>query len=576
MPGARSGINVSARRSDALQTRSAFWSLIGLGMLLFIVGLGVLILQQVNQSDYWVEHTWMVIGVNQRLTSEVQAAESAERGFIITGDPSYLQPYEFASQDLTKTVAELAQLVADNPNQREKLTRLDVLLKERMAVLTEAVRQRGESGFQAAQRVVIDGQGRRVMSEIHDISDAIEADEYGLLQERSKLRQARIRSGWIAALGAALLVLVAFFIGFLDVRRAIQQRNAAQQQKAESESTAHAIFESAAQSILMVDRGGKIVSANRTTYRMFGYGENELAGQSIELLSPESARAAHVGHRDKYFQNAQNRPMGQGLDLQARKKDGSTFYAEISLSFVQSAVHGTLAVAFVTDISKRRADDEAIRQHREDLRRLAGRLMTAQDDERRRIARNLHDDLSQKLAFLAMDIGKLAGGGKSPEVVDELRILQRQAAGISESVRHISHQLHPSILDDIGLEAALEQYCEEFEERFGITTRFVSRCTLDNPPREVAGNIYHIFQEALHNVVKHAKAQQVFVTLESMGNVLRLTVEDKGIGLPREALQARAGIGIVSMKERALLVNGRISIESDVGKGTQVSVDIPV
>lgn len=247
---------------------------------------------------------------------------------------------------------------------------------------------------------------------------------------------------------------------------------------------------------------------------------------------------------------------------------------EISLSYIRSA-KATLAVAFMSDISKRKADEQAIRRQGEDLRLLTGRLMTAQDDERRRIARDLHDDLSQKLAYLAMDIGKLASKATSHESLDSLRTLQRRAGDASETVRHISHQLHPSILDDIGLEAALEQYCEEFEERSGIRTHFLARDVPDSIPRQIAGSMYHIFQESLRNVSKHSKAAEVFVTLGTLDGALHLSVRDEGVGLPSDSRTA-SGIGITGMKERAHLINGKVSIESRAGEGTEVSVTVPL
>jgi len=238
-----------------------------------------------------------------------------------------------------------------------------------------------------------------------------------------------------------------------DITSAKQTRKALK----ETESRAESLFQSAAQGIVIVDPRGRIVMANPATETMFGYKVNELVGQSIEMLVPEKLRGAHQQERAAYFKDPQVRPMGMGRDLQARRKDGSVFFAEISLSYVPSA-EGTLGVAFVSDVSKRRADEEELRRRGEELRRLAARLMTAQDDERRRIARDLHDDLSQKLAYLSMDIGKLATKPTSHDLLPELRPLQLRAAEAAETVRKVSHELHPSLLDDIGLEAALEQY----------------------------------------------------------------------------------------------------------------------
>jgi len=558
-----------------LDKRSFIWLAIGFGMLLVITLIAVWTLRQVNISDYWVDHTREVINTNQRLLSDVKDAQGGERGYIITGDESYLEPYRTAAQDIPPALVHLEELVSDNPPQEQRVKTLADLITKRNEVLKSGVQQRREGGFEAAQKVVVAGQGRIVMQQVEDLSQKIEAEEYRLLEERSRERQRRMRNGLVATVAAALLALVALLSAPFDVRRAVRQRDVARRDQQESASTAQALFASAAQAIVIVDQTGLIVMTNPATEKMLGYAEDDLLGQSIELLVPEKLRAGHVGHRAGYFHHPQSRPMGTGLDLQARRKDGSEFPAEISLSYIPSA-RGVLGVAFVSDVSKRKADEQAIRQQGEELRLLAIRLMTAQDDERRRIARDLHDDLSQKLAYLAMDIGKLVTKPYPPEVIADLRTLQRRAAEASENVRQISHELHPSILDDIGLEAAVEQYCEEFEKRSGIKTHFDSSGLPDSVPREVASSVYHIFQESLRNVSKHSKAAEVFVTVEFVDNALQLTVRDEGVGLPQERLKPGASIGLVGMKERAHLVNGTLSIESRSGEGTEVRVSVPL
>jgi PAS domain S-box-containing protein len=544
-------------------------------MLLVIAGVAVWTLRQVAESDFWVDHAREVISANQQLLSDVRDAQSAERGYIITGDEAYLDSYRSASANIPRSAEKLLQLTADHTEQQKKIKSLQGLIETRVAVLNDALRQRKESGFDAARAVVLAGQGRAAMRQIHDDSQELEAEEYRLLQQRTNTRQFRLREGFIATVLAALVALLTLIFAPIDVRGAVRQRNVAEQEKEESEATSRALFEAAAQAIFVVDHDGKIVMTNLATEKMLGYAESELIGQSVELLVPEHLRSGHVNHRTGYFRNPQTRPMGFGLDLQARKKDGTIFDVEISLSYIRSAKE-TLAVAFMSDISKRKADERAIHQQREELRTLAGRLMTAQDDERRRIARDLHDDLSQKLAYLAIDIGKLASKPTSQEMLDNLRGLQRRAADAAESVRQISHQLHPSILEDIGLEAALEQYCEEFEERSGIRTHLLSRDIPDWLPREVASSMYHIFQESLRNVSKHSKAKEVFITLELVDSVLRLSVRDEGVGLPPGRPRTGAGIGIMGMKERANLVNGTVSIESEAGEGTEVTVSVPL
>jgi PAS domain S-box-containing protein len=560
---------------DPLEKRSLFWSSVGLGMMVAITLIFGWTLRQIQDSDHWVEHTREVISHNRQLLSDIKDAESAERGYIITGDKSYLPPYTAANADILATRSKLGQLVSDNPEQQGRLQHLENLISQRMAVLDEALRQRGAVGFAAAEAVVIAGRGRRVMKEIRNSSQQIEEAENQLLQQRSQLRQRRVQGGFYATIIASLLALVGFVLAPLDVHNALKQRNRAQAVRRESDSTAQALFQAAAQAIFIVDESGRIMMANPAAEKIFGYSPAELQGQTIDLLLPERLRTAHVEHRKHYFAHPQNRPMGMGMDLHARRKDGGEFFAEISLSYIQTA-KGMLGVAFLTDISRRRADSDSIRHQKDELRRLTGRLMTAQDDERRRIARDLHDDLSQRLAYLAMDLGKLATKPSAKDLVPDLRPLQLRAADAAETVRRISHQLHPAVLDDIGLEAAMEQYCEEFEERAGIATEFSSRNVPDSLPREIASSVYHIFQECLRNVSKHSRTAAVLVNLSVVDNMLRLAVKDQGVGLSRERAGGEVSIGILGMKERAHLVNGTLTIASQLGMGTEVSVEVPL
>jgi CHASE3 domain sensor protein len=193
---------------QSLERRSTLWSAMGLGMLLVIAGIGVWTLRQVAESDFWVDHTREVISTNQRLLSDVKDAESAERGYIITGDQGYLDPYRSASEDIPPSVEKLLQLTADNPTQQRRIKNLQGLVEKRMAVFNDALRQRSESGFTAAEAVVIAGQGRTVMKQIRAASEEVGAEEEKLLQERMHTRQARLRNGFIAGLIAALVALV--------------------------------------------------------------------------------------------------------------------------------------------------------------------------------------------------------------------------------------------------------------------------------------------------------------------------------------------------------------------------------
>jgi len=561
--------------ADPLLRRSLGWCAIGLGMLLVIGIMTAWTLRQVKKYDYWVDHTRDVISNAEEVLTDLKDAEAGQRGYIITGDESYLPRYRSAISRVPTTMQTLIRLTADNDAEQHRLRQMLPLIKARLDSMAEAAQQRKESGFDASRQVIINGNGTRLMAEIRVLGEQVEDEEYGLLRQRSEERRVGLRDALLAIAGAFCLALFVFVSAPLDVRRAVEQRDLATRDLEESRSMAHAMFESASQGVFVTDRSGHILMANPAMEKMFGLSADEAKSLSVEQFVPDQFRGKHSGLREGYFGNPQNRPMGVGLDLQARRKDGSEFYAEISLSHIHTT-KGTLAVVFVTDISKRREYEQELRQSREQLRLLAGKLITAQDDERRRIARDLHDDFSQRLAHLSIDLGKMASDSLPETAKSHLLLLQQRAAETGESVRRLSHQLHPSILDDIGLEAALEQYCEEFEERTGIETEFVCRNVPEPLPTDIASCVYHIGIESLRNVAKHSKTEVASVILEGLNGMLRLSVRDQGVGMSSETAKLGRTLGFVAMKERANLVNGHIAIDSSAGEGTMVSVEVPL
>jgi two-component system CheB/CheR fusion protein len=202
-------------------------------------------------------------------------------------------------------------------------------------------------------------------------------------------------------------------------------------------------------------------------------------------------------------------------------------------------------------------------------------LFTSHEEERRRVARELHDDISQQLAMLANDLEQLRQNIPSTEAEMRKRLeaLREAAAALSDELRRISHALHPSILEDLGLPVALRSLVAEFAEREGMPSNFTHRNVPDVLSREVSATLYRITQEALRNVAKHAGRTHVRVSLLAKGSVLRLTVRDLGEGFdPSES----RGLGLISMEERARLVGGSFRISSALGEGTTVQVQVPV
>jgi PAS domain S-box-containing protein len=207
---------------------------------------------------------------------------------------------------------------------------------------------------------------------------------------------------------------------------------------------------------------------------------------------------------------------------------------------------------------------------------LLRRLVHAQEEEHRRIARELHDDLTQRLAVLAIDAGALEHlPACPPDVAQRARAMHEQLVALSESVHSLSRQLHPSIVDDLGLVDALRSECSNLEQRDGITVKFEAREVPTDLPRRVALCVYRVAQEALRNITRHARSSQASVRLVARERELVLSVRDRGVGFDVSA-RHRSGLGLESMRERARLIRARLTIRSRPGGGTQITVRVPL
>jgi PAS domain S-box-containing protein len=219
----------------------------------------------------------------------------------------------------------------------------------------------------------------------------------------------------------------------------------------------------------------------------------------------------------------------------------------------------------------------ALLRSQRDLRKLAGRLLTAQEAERRRLARELHDDLSQRLAALAIEAGELElESDSSARVRDKVRSMKEQVIRLSEDVHAMSRQLHPAILDDLGLIDALESECQRFSRHDRITVAYDVKNVPSQIPKDVALCVYRVVQEGLRNVAKHARTDRAEVSLEGKDDALILRIADAGAGFDPSRARKKAGLGLESMRERVRSVLGDLSVRSDSGRGTIIDVRIPL
>ncbi len=361
--------------------------------------------------------------------------------------------------------------------------------------------------------------------------------------------------------------LVGAFIRDVSGRKAIEVAQRKSEQRFER------LLESAPDAIVIVDPAGRITLVNTQTEKLFGYERSELLGAPVETLLPARFHARHTGHREGYFADPRTRPMGAGLELAGRRKDGSEFPVDISLSGIETD-EGHLAAAFVRDVTEREARIELERAIGE-RRAVLSHLVSAGEEERRRIAADIHDDSIQVMTAAGMRLQIFRRSINEPEQLSRLKELEQTIQLSISRLRHLIFELRPPALDNEGLSAALRDYLDEADQGSGTSYRLDNRLAAE-PPEATRVILYRIAQEVLTNIRKHAAAENATVTLEASEEGHHVRVRDDGVGFTPETTISRPGhIGLAAIRERAELAGGWLRIESAPGQGTTVEFWIP-
>ncbi len=477
-----------------------------------------------------------------------------------------------------------------------------------------------------------------------------------------------------------------------------------------NEETIRALLETAAQAILTVDADGRIELVNATAEQMFGYSRQEMVGHPVEMLIPMRLQDTHRQHRADYFLHPRRRAMGIGLDLAGRRKDGSEFPVEVSLSYIETE-NGIVAVSFITDITERKlAEDRqretekrfqhladsapvliwmsdtdklciwfnkpwldfvgrpmekelgmgwtenvhpddlpncmrvytesfdarqpfsmdyriqrydgeyrwvsdqgiplfdrtgtftgyigscvditerkltetelkaratALQESQENLRALAGQLLTAQEEATQGIARELHDVFGQKMALLSLRVSEIETllPTKPDFAAEKLRACREQIGALAQEIQEFSRQLHSGVLHELGLEVALRAECDAYARRTGTAVKFSAEHVSELLHEDISLCLYRVAQESLHNIWKHAESNRLSVMLRASNEEIELIIEDFGKGFDIESTKGKGGLGLISMQERVRLVGGSFAVTTAAGNGTRVQVRIPL
>lgn len=342
------------------------------------------------------------------------------------------------------------------------------------------------------------------------------------------------------------------------------------------------LLESAPDAMVIVNAGGMMEIVNSQTEALFGYKRAELIGQPVEMLVPERRRAQHRFERIRSI-GATAMP---ALDLAGVRRDGSQFPLEITLSPIAMGEQTVLCAA-IRDKTEQKALEARLmaaeRERGDNLRAFAASVQEAQEDERLRVSRELHDDLGQRLAALKMNMQMFEQelNGKLPPRTARVNMLVGDVDRMIAEVRRLSYNLRPLALDDYGLSVALDMLCKEFQGVYNVATSLrVEGSAGDLHDEQLDIALYRIAQGALSNVAKHAAATNVSILMTRNDHTVVLSVEDDGRGFDMTSLNQRreihSGLGLIGMRERSQILGGTFTIASRPDQGTRIQVQIPI
>jgi len=342
-----------------------------------------------------------------------------------------------------------------------------------------------------------------------------------------------------------------------------------------------AVLESAAALVMVTDLEGHIARFNLACRRLSEYSFEEVEGKAVwDVLVPrEEIEAVKLVYHEVAESRSAREYENHWVD-----HSGQRHLISWSSTLVTEAQDATRHLVWVgVDVTEARLAEKALqqtevlRQSQEQLRTLTAGLVEAQEEERRRVSQELHDDISQRLAALAIQLEVLhqTHGISSEELHGKLGELQKQMEVLSEDLRRTARNLHPFMLTHLGLEPALRAYCDEFSKLRNFKVRLVARGLPGTIPSGVALCVYRVVQEALGNVAKHSGAKRAVISISSSDDVLRVAIQDDGHGFELDRAKGK-GLGLISMEERVRHLGGTFSILPKPGDGTRIEIGIPL
>ncbi|HLP36446.1 MAG TPA: PAS domain S-box protein [Lacibacter sp.] len=350
----------------------------------------------------------------------------------------------------------------------------------------------------------------------------------------------------------------------------ITERKKVEDALLQSEEKYRTLVEQATDGIFIADHTGKFVIVNSAAVKLSKYTEEELANLTIyDLADPEEIKTNPFRFEEMKSEQ------GARSERKLKRKDGSILDIEINAKFLSDGRF----LAFIRDITERKKAEDELNSSYKAIRKLTSHLQNAREEERTHIAREIHDELGQQLTVLKMDVSWLNKKIKQLEnqqLNEKATEIVQMLNDTVNTVRRISSDLRPVLLDDLGLAAAIEWHLMEFGKRSGIKTEFFTLESAIEIPRAIATGLFRIYQESITNIARHSEATEVMVELFVEDKVVTMAISDNGKGFDVTSIGRKKTLGVLGMQERTVMMGGTFRIKRNPAKGMKVEVHVPV
>lgn len=563
-------------------------------------------------SERWVSHSQEVRAAVGEVESSISFAARARMSYLISGSEAELTGYRNAVSRIPTELRHLRELTRDNKIQIDNCTQLETVTNARLKDWDVAVETRAQGKEVDLTELLQQSLG--LSSQSAAVAEAIRAEELRLLLERTLAAQRHFFLASITVVTSFILAIILLYAHYRLLTSELYAREEAEKVARSAyerevsmrrEQERFRLFVDAVQdyAIYVLDAEGHVASWNRGAQRIKGYSASEIIGKHFSCFFTEEDR--QNGKPLQELQTAEREGQFEGEGWRVRK-DGSQFWASLLLTAIKDDKGKLAGFAKITrDTTERMRSQEALQRANADLgaevkerlsaqeklansekslRELSLHLLRTQDEERRRIGRELHDSLGQYLAILKMNLDSLQmdfadnHDGAGQQVTQCVRLVEDSI----KEVRTISYLLYPPMLEEVGLKSAIPWYLEGFSNRSNIKTTFETDEEMGRLGRDVELALFRVLQESLTNVHRHSGSTTANIRLSRIDGRVVLEIADQGKGISPKLLEqsnkdwlGSLGVGLRGMNERIRQLGGKLEISSTPG-GTVVTAGVPV